>query len=105
VKRSMVEHNFTVLSKNRTRKTLGKGVGNHEVGSKRNESHNTTSIKLAAKMSADVNVTRRFPANRIGRHDNARQNIFIDISWCVLCVTHITKNNAKLENFQPRSQS
>jgi hypothetical protein len=79
----MSEHNFTVLSKNRTRKTLGKGVSNHEVGPKRNESHNTTSIRLPAKMNADVNVARRFPANRIGRHGNARQNIFIDISWRV----------------------
>ncbi len=29
--RSMVEHNFTVLCKNRTGKALRKGVGNHEV--------------------------------------------------------------------------
>jgi hypothetical protein len=66
-----------VLSKNRARKTLGKGVGNNEVGPKRNEAHNTSSIKLAAKMNADVNVARRFPANRIGRHDDACQVVLI----------------------------
>ena len=37
-KRSMAQHDLTVLSKNRSRKTLGEDVGNHEVGPKRNES-------------------------------------------------------------------
>ena len=68
--RSMAEHNFTVLRKNRTGKALCKGVGDHEVGPKRNKLHNTSSIKLAAKMNADVNVARRFPANRISRHSS-----------------------------------
>jgi hypothetical protein len=72
VKRSMAHHNLAMLSKNRARKTLGKCVGNHEVGPKRNKSHNTSSIKLAAKMNADVNVARRFPANRISRHSDTR---------------------------------
>jgi hypothetical protein len=58
--RSMTEHNFTVLRKNRTGKALCKGVDNHEVGPKRNKLHNTSSIKLEAKMNADVNVARRF---------------------------------------------
>ncbi len=31
-KGSVVEHNFTVLRKNRTGKALGKGIGDHEVG-------------------------------------------------------------------------
>jgi hypothetical protein len=57
----------------------------------------TSSIKLAAKMNADVNMARRFPANRIGRHGDARQIILIDISWRSLCVTHIAKNGAKVE--------
>ena len=60
----MAQHDLTVLSKNRPRKTLGEGVGNHEVGPKRNEPHNISSTKLAAKMHTDVNVARRFPANR-----------------------------------------
>jgi hypothetical protein len=88
-----------VLSKNRARKSHGKGVGNHEVGPKGNEAHNISSIKLAAKMDADVTVARRFLANRIGRHDNARQVVLIDISRRSLCVTHIAKNSAKVENF------
>jgi hypothetical protein len=66
--RSVAEHNFTVLRKYRTGKALGKGVGDHEVGPKRNKLHNTSSIKLTAKMNADVNMTRRFPTNRISRH-------------------------------------
>ena len=33
--RSVAEHNFTVLRKNRTGKALCKGVGNDEVGPKR----------------------------------------------------------------------
>jgi hypothetical protein len=45
-----------VLSKNRPRKTLSEGVGNHEVGPKRNEAHNTSSIKLAAKMNASTRI-------------------------------------------------
>ena len=52
----MVEHKFTVLCKNRTGKALGKGVGDHEVGPKRNEAHNTSSIKLAAKMNASTRI-------------------------------------------------
>jgi hypothetical protein len=44
----MAQHDVTVLSKNRARKTLGKCVGNHEVGPKRNEAHNTSSTKLAS---------------------------------------------------------
>jgi hypothetical protein len=60
----MTQYDLTVLSKNRVRKTLGEGVGNHEVGPKRNESHNISIIKLAAKMHTDVNVVRRFPVNR-----------------------------------------
>ena len=50
--RSMSEHNFAVLCKNRTGKALGKGVDNHEVGPKRNKSHNTNITKLTAKMNA-----------------------------------------------------
>jgi hypothetical protein len=68
----MAEHNFTVLRKNRTGKAICKGVGDHEVGPKRNKLHNTISIKLAARMNADVNVARRFPANRISRHTDTR---------------------------------
>ncbi len=83
-KRSMSQHDLTVLSKNRARRTLGKVVGNHEVGPKRNETHNTSSIKLAEKMNADVNVARRFPANRIGRHGDAHQVVLIDISRCIV---------------------
>ncbi len=46
----MAHHDVTVLSKNRVRKTLRrKGVGNHEVGPKSNESDNTSSIKLTAQ--------------------------------------------------------
>jgi len=70
--RSMTEHNFTVLRKNRTGKALCKGVGDHEVGPKRNKFHDTSSIKFAAKMKVDVNVTRRFPVNRISTHDDTR---------------------------------
>ncbi len=70
--RSVAEHNCTVLRKNRTGKALGKGAGDHEVGPKRNKLHNTSSIKLAAKMNADVNVARRFPTNRISRHSDTR---------------------------------
>jgi hypothetical protein len=47
--RSMSEHNFTVLRKNRTGKALRKDVDDHEVGPERNKLHNTSSIKLAAK--------------------------------------------------------
>jgi hypothetical protein len=67
VNRGMTQHDLTVLSKIRTRKTLRKDIDKHDMGPKRSESHKTSSIKLAAKMKADVNVTRRFPANRIGR--------------------------------------
>ncbi len=67
VKGGMTQHDLTVLSKSSSRKTLRNDIDNHEVGPKRSESHKTSSIKLAAKMKADVNVTRRFPANRIGR--------------------------------------
>jgi hypothetical protein len=70
--RSVAEHNCTVLRKNRTGKALGKGVGDHEVGPKRNKLHNTSSIKLTAKMNADVNVARRFPTNTISRHSDTR---------------------------------
>jgi hypothetical protein len=38
VKRGMDQHDLTVLSKRRVRKTLRKVIGNHEVGPKRNES-------------------------------------------------------------------
>jgi hypothetical protein len=69
-KRSMTEHNFTVLCKNSTGKALGKGVGDHEVGPKWNTFHDTSNIKLAAKMNVDVNVSRRFPTNRISTHDD-----------------------------------
>ncbi len=69
--RSMTEHNFTVLCKNRTGKVLCKDVGNHEVGPKRYKLHNTSSIKLAAKMNADVNVVRRF--RRTGLADMVMQ--------------------------------
>jgi hypothetical protein len=71
-KRSITEHNFTVLRKYRTAKTLGKGVGDYEVGPKRNKLHDTSSIKLTGKMNADVNVARRFPANRIDTHGDTR---------------------------------
>jgi hypothetical protein len=70
--RSVTEHNFTMLRKNRTGKALCKGIGDHEVGPKRNKLHNTSSIKLEAKMNADVNVERRFPTNRISRHSDTR---------------------------------
>ncbi len=50
-------------------------------------------------MIADFNVARRFPANRIGRHGDTRQIILIDIGWRVVCVTYITKNSAKVDNF------
>ena len=60
----MSQHDLTALSKNRVRKTFGTCVSNHEVGPKRNESHKISSMKLAAKMHRDVNVARRFPANR-----------------------------------------
>jgi hypothetical protein len=68
----MTQYDLTVLSKSRVRKTLRKGIGNHEVGPKRNESHNTSSIILVIKMKVDVNVTRRFPVNRIGRHTDGK---------------------------------
>ena len=58
--RSMTDHNFTVLRKNRTGKALCKGVGNYEVGPKRNNLHNTNNIKISTKLNSDVNVTRRF---------------------------------------------
>ena len=45
--RSVTDHNFTVLRKNRTGKALCKGDGNHEVSPKRNKLHNTSSVKLA----------------------------------------------------------
>jgi hypothetical protein len=70
--RSVAEHNFSVQRKNMTGKALGKGVDDHEVGPKGNKLHNTSSIKLAAKMNADVNVARRFPTNRISRHSDTR---------------------------------
>jgi hypothetical protein len=59
----LAQHDLAVLRKDRVRKTLGKGVGNHEVGPKRNESDTTSSIQLVAKMSADVPVERRFHTN------------------------------------------
>jgi hypothetical protein len=40
-------------------------------------------------MKEDVNVARRFPVNRIGRHGDTRQIILKDSSRCSLCVTHI----------------
>jgi len=47
-------------------------VVDHEGGPKRNKIHDTSSIKLTAKMNTDVNVTRRFPENRIGTHGDTR---------------------------------
>ena len=97
-KTSMSEHNFTLLCKNRVGKVLGKGVVNHEVGPKRNKS-DTTSLKIVSKMDSDTNVVRRFPTNRIGRHDNTSQIVLIDMSRHSLCVTHITRKDTKVENF------
>jgi hypothetical protein len=71
--RGMAEHNFTVLCKNRAGKALCKGVGNHEVGPKRNKLHNTSRIKLTAKMYADVNVARRFSAKTCTLMTRVRQ--------------------------------
>ena len=45
----MVQDDLTVLSKSKARKTLRKGIGNHEVGPKWNESHNTSSMKARGK--------------------------------------------------------
>jgi hypothetical protein len=59
---------------------------------------NTSIIKIVSKMNSDANVVRRFPTNRIGRHDKTSQIVLIDVSRLSLCVTHITKNDTKVEN-------
>ena len=50
-------------------------------------------------MDVDVNMKRRFPVNRIGRHSDGDQVVLINISRWNLWVTHITKNSTKVENF------
>ena len=95
----MSHHNLTMLSKGRTRKDLGECVGNYEVGVKRNKAHDTSTIKFPTKMDVNINMTRRFVANRISRHDDAGQVILINICRHNLFVTNIVKNHTKVENF------
>ncbi len=82
-----------------TSQALCECVGNHKVGSKRNKTYDGTSVKLPTKMDVNVNMTRRFPANRISRHSDAGQIIFINISGRSLFVTNIAKKRTKVKNF------
>jgi len=70
IKRSMAQHNLTMLSKSRARKALGKCISNHKVSPKRKKANNTGSIKLTAKMHANINVARKLSAHRVGRHSD-----------------------------------
>ena len=69
------------------------------MGAKRNKAYDTSSIEFPTKMDANINMTRRFVANRISRHDDAGQVILINICRRSLFVTNIAKKRTKVENF------
>ena len=78
---------------------LSQGIRYHEMGTERHKFDDTCGHHIANEVTADINVTGELATNRIFRHGDTGQIVFVDVCRSSLSIAEITKDLAHVVHF------
>ena len=95
----MAQHNVPVLDVCWGRQALSQGIRYHEMGTERHEFDDACGHHIANEVTADINVTGELATNRIFRHGDTGQIIFVDMRRSSLSIAEIAMDLAHVVHF------